>query len=103
MTLADFMTETFDHYEPDGTGVLPAATASDQACTPLDPLSNAPSEDYPTEKVFLLRETFTKYAAIDQGDILAIDSVNYIVIASKPYAAQGGLDAFWHIICEQVV
>lgn len=71
------------------------------ACSPIDPVDKAYSQAYPIEKLFLMRQTFTKYAAFVSGDHLVADSVTYAVKAVHPYAAQGSMDAYYHLILEQ--
>ena len=101
MSLTDFMTETCTHKNnPTGAATL-STVASAIACTPLDPASVKPSEDYPVDKMFLLKETFTKYTAFQKGDFIEIDSVEYPILAAHSWGAQGGLDAYYHIIAEE--
>jgi hypothetical protein len=98
-----FLTATCTHKNnPTGAASLSTVQA-DIACTPLDPTSTKPTQDYPIEKLFLLsllRETFTEYANFAGGDFLEIGGVEYPVVAALPWAAQGGLDAYYHIIVE---
>ena len=101
MSLASFMTETCTHKNnPTGAATLTTVQAS-IACTPLDSASVKPSEDYPIDKMFLLKEVFTKYTAFAKGDFIEVDSVEYPILAVHPWGVQGGLDAYYHIIAEE--
>jgi hypothetical protein len=99
----NFLTATCDHKNnPTGAATL-STVATGIACTPLDPASRTPSQDYPVEKLYLLRECFTKYSAFVTGDFLVSGGVTYAVRAAWPWAAQGAMDAYYHLILEQQV
>jgi hypothetical protein len=68
--------------------------------TPIDPASKLPTQDFPVEKLFLLKECFTKYAAFATGDFLVSGGVTYAVRAVWPWTEQGGVDTFYHLILE---
>lgn len=72
-------------------------------CTPLDPASQQPSQDYPVEKMFLLREFYTKHANFTQGSYATFDGVDYPVRAVNYWPAQGGVDDYYQIIVEKPV
>ena len=94
------LTETCTHKNyPSGASLV--TVASSIACSPIDPLDKTYSQAYPNEKLFLMRQTFTKYTAFVSGDHLVADSVTYAVKAVHPYAAQGSLDAYYHLVLEQ--
>ncbi|HEX9925309.1 MAG TPA: hypothetical protein VGD99_21815 [Anaerolineae bacterium] len=96
-----FLTNTCDHLNnPTGAATL-SEVATGIACMPIDPASKAPTDDYPISKLFLLRETFTKYADFVTGDYLVSGGTTYAVRFVGPWAAQGGLDAFYHLILEE--
>lgn len=98
----NFLTLTGVTHKNNPTGAATLTTVSTTVVTtPLDPASQAPSQSYPTEKFFLLRECFTKYAAFATGDFLVSGGVTYAVLAVHPWAAQGGLDTYYHLILEE--
>lgn len=84
----------------DGSGA-PETIASNVTTSPLDPTTSTPTQDYPIEKLFLLREFFTKYAAFQEGDFIVINSTSYTIRAVLPWAAQDGLDTFYRCIAEK--
>ncbi len=71
------------------------------ACSPIDPLDKTYSQAYPIEKLFLMRQSFTKYTAFVSGDHLVADSTTYAIKAVHPWLAQGSLDLYYHLILEQ--
>lgn len=83
------------------TGAALVTVASDIACSPIDPLDRVYSQSYPIEKLFLMRQTFTKYVAFLAGDYLVADSVTYAVTAVHCWPAQNSLDLYYHLILEQ--
>ena len=94
------LTETCTHKNnPSGASLV--TVASDIACSPIDPMDKAYSQAYPIEKLFLMRQCFTKYTAFVSGDHLVADSTTYAVKAVHPWPAQGSLDAYYHLILEQ--
>jgi len=93
------LTETCTH-KNNPTGAALATVASGIACTPLDALDRTWSQSYPIDKLFLMRQTFTKYTAFSAGDYLVADSVTYAVRAVHPYDAQGGMDKYYHLVLE---
>lgn len=95
----NFLTETCQHKNnPSGASLV--VVASDIACTPIDALGREYTQDYPIEKLFLMRQTFTKYTAFVAGDLLVADSVTYAVAAVHLWDSQGGIDAFTHLVLE---
>lgn len=98
-----FLTQTCSH-KNNPTGITSTLTtvATGIACTPLDPVSATPTQAYPIVKLFLMRETFTKYTAFAPGDYLTFGGVDYPVRAVHPWESQGGMDDFYHIIVEKV-
>lgn len=100
----NFLTATCDHWN-NPTGALLVEVATDIACSPIDPVYTAVTHgklesDYPNEKLYRERQTFTKYAAFVHGDRLISGGVTYVVKTVQPWAAQGGMDAFYHLILE---
>ena len=95
------LTETCTHKNnPSGASLV--TVASDIACSPIDKLLGQEwLQSYPIDKLFLMRQSFTKYTAFVAGDYLVADSVTYAVKAVHPYAAQGSLDAFSMLILEE--
>jgi len=95
----NFLTETCTH-KNNPTGAELVTVASGIACTPIDALARDWAQDYPTEKLYLMRQTFTKYTAFAAGEYLVADSVTYAVTAVHGYDAQGGMDAYYHLTLE---
>lgn len=98
----EFLTDTFNHYSTAG-GAGKSLVASGQLCTPFDPVSSEVEQDYPTDRTFLLRETFTRYTAVALGDVLEQDSVLYAVRNVKLWQGLDAIDTFYHIILEAQV
>ncbi|NVM23988.1 MAG: hypothetical protein HWN68_19690 [Desulfobacterales bacterium] len=83
------------------TGASLATVATGIACSPIDPLDKTYTQAYPIEKLFLMRQSFTKYIAFAAGDYLVSDSTTYAVKAVHPWPALGSLDLYYHLILEQ--
>jgi len=98
----NFLTETCTH-KNNPTGASLATVATGIACTPIDPLDRTAHQDYPQEKLFLMKQVFTKYTAFSNGDYLVVGSTTYAVKAVHKYAAQGGMDAYYYLILEQQI
>jgi hypothetical protein len=98
----NMLTETCTH-KNNPTGTALATVATGIACTPIDPLSQSQDwkQSFPIEKQFLLRQSFTKYTAFLSGDYLVADSVTYAVKVAQSYDAQGGMDAYYHLLLEK--
>jgi hypothetical protein len=101
MSLTTFMTATCEHRNNPTRAASTSSVATGIACTPIDPASRAPIQDYPTEKLYLLKETFTKYTAFRTGDFLVSGGKTYAIQAAWPWAAQGGMDAYTHLVLEE--
>lgn len=95
-----FLTQTGDHYT-NPTGAAWELAAAGIACSPVDPLGNQEAQMYPLDKLLLIRQLFTRYTAFAAGDRLVIGSVTYVVKAVHPWAAQGALDKFYHLVVEE--
>lgn len=87
------------HKRSSGSG-SPATISTAVTHSPLDPVTQLPTQDYPIEKLFLLREFFTKYTAFQAGDFIVVSGTSYTIRAVLPWAAQNGLDAFYRVIAE---
>lgn len=97
-----FLTLTGVTHKNNPTGAAtPSTVSTTVVTTPIDPASKVPSQDYPIEKLFLLKECFTKYTAFATGDFLVSGGVTYAVRAVWPWESQGGVDDFYHLILEQ--
>lgn len=98
-----FLTVTGTHKNNPTGAAAPSVVSSSVLLTPLDPpgFSDIPTQQYPTEKLFLMRETFTNYSAFATGDFLVVGGVTYAVRAVLPFAAQGEMEAFYRLIVEQ--
>lgn len=70
-------------------------------CAPIDQLTREWAQRYPTEKLSLMRQTYTKYTAFAAGDYLVYGGLTYAVRVVHPYDAQGGLDAFYFLVLEE--
>lgn len=84
------------------TGASLVTVQEDIYCAPIDRLSQDFQQSYPIEKMFLMRQTYTKYTAFQPGDYLLDDnSLLYAVKVVHDYDAQGGFDAFSMLILEE--
>ena len=84
------------------TGLELVTVQEDIYCAPIDRLSQDWQQSYPIEKLFLMRQTFTKYTAFQPGDyLLDNNDLLYAVKVVHDYDAQGGLDAFSMLILEE--
>lgn len=98
----NFLTNTGVIHKNNPTGAATLTTVSSSVVTtPLDPASKTPDQAYPVEKLFLLKECFTKYADFRTGDFLVSGGVTYAVKAAWPWAAQGAMDAYYHLVLEE--
>lgn len=88
---------------PNRTSTTPTTVSTTVVTTPIDPTDKIPSQDFPTEKLHLLRECFTKYTAFAQGDILESGGVEYVVRAVHPWDGGTYLDDFYHLILERKI
>jgi len=93
------LTQTCTH-KNNPTGAALATVDTGIACTPLDALGNTWSQQYPIEKLFLMRQAYTKYTAFVAGDYLVYDSTTYTIRAVHFYAAQGGIDDYYFLVLE---
>jgi hypothetical protein len=64
-------------------------------------VSRVYAQDYPFEKLFLMRQVFTKYASFNPGDYLVHSGTTYAVKAVHPYESQGSLDDYYLLIIEK--
>ncbi len=96
-----FLTKTFDHYTAGDAGL--SLTQAGVTCTPFDPATKAPTDDYPISKLSLLKELYTKYPGVAQGDYLLFGGGYYAVQFVSLWDAQGGMDAFYQIFAERNV
>lgn len=97
-----FLQETCTH-QNNPTGAALATVETGIACAPIDPLDKTQSQLYPNEKLLLMKQTFTKYTAFENGDYLVADSVTYAVRSVHRYDLQGNLDAYYHLVLEQQI
>lgn len=93
------LTETCTH-KNNPTGAALATVESGIEISPIDPLDKAYTQAYPMDKLFLMRQCFTKYTAFEAGDYLVSDSITFAVKAVHPWPAQGSLDKYYHLILE---
>jgi hypothetical protein len=93
------LTQTCTH-KNNPTGAALETVDTGIAISPLDAMDKTWGQHYPIEKLFLMRQVYTKYTAFQPGDYLVYDSTNYAVKAVHPYVAQGGLDAFYFLVLE---
>lgn len=98
----NFLTNTGVTHKNNPNGAASPSTVSTTVITtPIDPASNATAQAYPTEKLFLLKECFTKYAAFKTGDILVSGGITYAVRFVGPWPAQGPMDTYYHLVLEE--
>jgi hypothetical protein len=101
MTLTSFMTATCEHRNNPTGASSTSSVATGIPITPIDPAGESAQQAYPTEKYFLLKECFTKYEDFEPGDFLVSGGVTYAVRAVMPWAEQGGMDAYTHLVLEK--
>lgn len=99
----NFLTATFEHRNNPTGAASTSSVATGIICTPLDPASRTPDQSYPIEKLFLLKECFTKYSAVKTGDFVVSGGKTYAVRAAWLWAAQGQMDAYYHLILEETL
>lgn len=98
------MAATCEHRNNPTGASTTSSVATAIACTPIDPAGQAigtARQDFPTEKLFLFKECYTKYAGFATGDFLVSDGVTYAVRSAQKWAAQGGLDVYYALILEE--
>lgn len=95
----EYLTETCTHKRSDGTTLT--TIASGIAISPIDPMVAAEAQAYPLDKLYMARQCFTEYTAFQAGDQLIADSTTYIVKAVHPWAAQGSLSIYYHLVLEE--
>lgn len=94
-------TTTMTHKRGGGDGTL-TTVSSDIKCTPADAISpNDLRSDYPTEKTFSLRQIFTGYTAVEEGDYVEINSTLYAVRVVNLYDALTPMVAYCQLIVEK--
>lgn len=94
------MTATAEHRNnPNGSSASTSSVASGIAITPLEPVSNALAQDYPIEKLYMLKQTFTHYTACRNGDFLVTGGVTYAVQASLKFS--GELGTIYQLMLEE--
>jgi len=91
-----------DHWN-NPTGALLVEVDTGIACSPIDPISPGSSllQEYPTEKPYRLKQAFTLYTAFQPQDRLISGGVTYTVQTAHFYAAQDGMEAYYHILLEE--
>jgi hypothetical protein len=101
--LTDSMTATAEHRNNPTGAAATSSVATGIAITPINPLSNsnATAQDYPIEKLFLLRETFTAYTAFKSGDFLVSGGITYAIRAV--HKSEISLGAFYYLILEKQI
>jgi len=102
--MLNFLTTYLDLYTASVSGVL-TASATNIACTPADVITGAVVQNYPIEKVYKMRQVYTKSSAVVHGSYIKIGGANvtYAVQSVLPFAAQGGMDAYTEVLIEEVV
>jgi len=97
--MENVLTETCTH-KNNPTGASLATVATDISISPIDPLDKGYSQQYPTDKLFLMRQCFTKYTAFAAGDYLVSDGTTFAVKAVHDWPAQGSMDAYYFLVLE---
>jgi len=98
--LDNFLTATCSHLNNPTGAATTSTVATGIACTPIDPASKGTAQAYPVEKLFLLRESHTKYSGFATGDFLVSGGVTYAVVGVGEWAAQGGMDKYYSLTLE---
>ena len=98
--MINFLTATCTH-KSNPTGSSLATIAANIACSPIDPVASAPVQDYPVERLYITRETYTKYVAFAAGDYLVSGSTTYAVKLVGKWTELDGLDTFYHLVLEE--
>lgn len=98
----DFFLAILVTHKNNPTGTSLVTVQENIYCSAIDQFSrNVWAQEYPTEKLHLMRQTHTKYTAFAAGDYLVHDGLTYAIRAIHPYDAQGGLDAFYSLVLEE--
>lgn len=98
-----YLTSTFTHLNNPTGAASRSSVATNQTCTPLDPLTKQAAQAYPIEKLHLLRVFYTKYAALATGDAVTVSGETFTVKAVCPWAALGSLDTFYEVVAEKTL
>lgn len=93
------LTETCTH-KNNPTGAALATVDTGISISPIDPLDKTWSQAFPQDKLFLMRQCFTKYTAFAAGDYLVSDGTTFAVRAVHPWPSQSSLDKYYHLILE---
>lgn len=97
--LVGSMTGTAEHRNNPTGAASTSSVATGIAITPINPISRAHTQDYPTEKLFLLRECFTAYTAFRSGDFLISGGLTYAIQAAQP--GRTSLGTFYYLVLEE--
>jgi hypothetical protein len=93
------MTATAEHRNNPTGAAATSSVATGIACTPINPTSKVPSQDYPVEKLYLLKETFTAYTAAKSGDFWVSGGITYAIRAA--WKSEMDLGVFYYLILEE--
>lgn len=99
--ITDFMVDTAEHRNNPTGAASTSSVATGIAIVPINSTDRAPSQDYPIEKLFLLRETKTAYTAFQTGDFLVSGGVTYAVKAVVK--GDNALGEFYSLILEETL
>ena len=101
----NFLTLTGVVHKNNPTGAAtPSTVSSSVVTTPIDPAGQAigtARQEFPIEKLFLLKECYTKYSAFRTGDFLVSGGVTYAVRSAQKWSSQGGMDTYYALILEE--
>jgi hypothetical protein len=99
--LTDSMTATAEHRNNPNGAAATSSVATGIEITPINSTSSLPTQDYPIEKLFLLRECFTAYTAFKSGDFLVSGGITYAIRAV--HKSEISLGAFYYLILEKQI
>jgi hypothetical protein len=99
--LTGSMTATAEHRNNPTGAAATSSVATGIEITPINSTSSLPTQDYPIEKLFLLRETFTAYTAFKSGDFLVSGGITYAIRAV--HKSEISLGVFYYLILEKQI
>src|SRR5262245_59048658 len=100
--LSESMTATAEHRNNPTGAAATSSVATGSASAPTNPISSTSKglgQDYPVEKLFLLKETFTLYTAFETGDYLVSGGVTYAVRAAQK--SEISLGVLYYLVLEE--
>lgn len=97
----DFLSTITVNHLSNPTGANLSMVAGGIACTPIDPLLTSRSlQDYPNEKLFSTKQTFTTYSGFAAGDYLEHESIRYVIKMVNEWGAGFCTPTFYRLVLE---